>query len=646
MKDFSISKSRRLWVISGLLLSSVMASLDSSFVPIAFSDLIDDLDTSTSKVVWVALGYLIAATGPMLFMARVADRIGRANMFGLGTLVYAIAMSACSYADSISMLIMFRIVQGFGMAMFLPTTFTLATEVYPPEERGKALGIMASGNAFGFLLGPIFAGWLLDAYDWHALFLSRIPLGIIAIILGFTVFGKKIGQAKLERSHYDIVGAILLTLSLFGLLYGFNRLPVEDNHLDYLTWSIFLGGVILFPIFIKHEQQSPDPIIDISLFKNNKTFTRAGMAYSIMFASFPAELFVLPMLLIVGLEIRSWDVGLLMAVGAVVTFFISPKAGKLADTFGAERLCTIGTILAIIGYGLMMAVPLNGSITILYFAMAVFGIGTGLFFSSNNSIIMSSVPPERTAMASGLIGTFRQTGYALGFAVIASLVTALQDRFEENWAGAALGNISNSTAQEISSFFHAGSVWSPEVLLYIFKMSVLLCSSILLITLFFSIPNKTIKHLSNWGTIGITLLIGFAGMTLLGSSSALKMKPLINDSSVELKVLHPPTAFTWSAKTPVDIESQFSLQGGKDLYMSNCAVCHGDRLEGLDYLGVPLVRNQYVISHSIDELKKHIKLGRPLADPENRTGVIMPGFSQFSDNELGRLAIYIKSYSQ
>ena len=618
-----------------------MASLDSSFVPIAFSDLIDDLDTNTSQVVWVALGYLIAATGPMLFMARVADRIGRATMFGIGTLVYAIAMAACGFADSVSILITLRVVQGFGMAMFLPTTFTLATEVFPPEEQGKALGIMASGNAFGFLLGPIFAGWLLDAYDWHALFLSRIPIGVIAVGLGFTIFGKEIGRTKVERKHYDIVGAILLTLSLFGLLFGFNRLPVEDNHLDVFVWAIFLMGVVLFPIFIRHEQKSLDPIIDISLFKNNKKFNRAGVAYSVLFASFPAELFVLPMLLIVGWEIRPWDVGFLMAVGAVVTFFISPQAGKLADRYGSERLCTVGTILTIIGYLLMMAVPLKGSIWILYIAMAVFGVGTGLFFSPNNSIIMSSVPPERASMASGLIGTFRQTGYAVGFAIIASMVTAFQDKFEENWVGAALMNIQESSAIEISNFFHIGSVWSPEVLLYIFKMSVILCSSILLITLIFSIPNLKFSRFTNRSTIALSLFVGIGGMTLFGKISLLKMMPS-NISLTELKVVKKPQAFFRESKLPVDIERRFALQGGKELYMSNCAVCHGEKLEGLEYLGVKLVNNPFVINRSREELMEHIKKGRPLVDPKNRTGVIMPGFPQFSKNELNRLAIFLK----
>lgn len=274
--------------------------------------------------------------------------------------------------------------------------------------------------------------------------------------------------------------------------------------------------------------------------------------------------------------------------------------------------------------------------------MAVFGIGTGLFFSPNNSIIMSSVPPERASMASGLIGTFRQTGYAVGFALIASMVTAFQDRFEENWAGAAVGNIQESSAIEISNFFHNGSVWSPEVLLYIFKMSVILCASILLITLIFSIPNLKNSRFTNGGTIAFTLFVGIGGMTLFGKTSLLKMMPS-NISSTEIKVVKKPQAFYMESKLPVNIESRFALQGGNDLFMSNCAVCHGEQLEGLEYLGVKLTENEFVNGHSVHELANHIKKGRPLADPTNRTGIIMPGFPHFSDNELNLLATFLKS---
>ena len=166
-----------------LLLATAMASLDSSFMPLAFADMIDDLDSSTNEIVWVALGYLVTATGPMLLAARVADAFGHARLFQVGTVVYSLAMIACACAPDVPVLIALRLVQGFGMALFLPTTFTIATRIYGPERRGRALGWLQSANALGFILGPIFAGWLLDAYDWRATFASRIPLALLIIVL-------------------------------------------------------------------------------------------------------------------------------------------------------------------------------------------------------------------------------------------------------------------------------------------------------------------------------------------------------------------------------------------------------------------------------------------------------------------------------
>ena len=177
-----LSNSRIFLIMTSLVLSSVMASLDSSFTPIAIPDMIDKLDSSTSEIVWVALGYLIAASGPMLLAAKMADGIGHARFFQMGTLIYSIAMIACAWAPDANTLIIIRFVQGFGMALFLPTTFAIATAMYGPKRRGSALGILQAANAVGFVMGPIFAGWLLDAYDWTAIFWSRIPFAILAIL--------------------------------------------------------------------------------------------------------------------------------------------------------------------------------------------------------------------------------------------------------------------------------------------------------------------------------------------------------------------------------------------------------------------------------------------------------------------------------
>lgn len=609
--------------------------------------MIDDLDTNTSVVVWVALGYLVAATGPMLFMARVADAVGRARMFGLGTLVYGAAMIACGFASEISTLVTLRLIQGFGMAMFLPATFTLATEVYPPQQRGKALGLMASGNAFGFVLGPVFAGWLLDAYDWHAIFLSRIPLAIVAVILGFVVFGKSVGQQKTRRNHYDTAGALLLTLSLFGLLFGFNRLPVEDNHLDWTVWSVFIFGVVLFPFFIRQEKKSPDPLVDVNLFRKSARFTRAGIAYTAMFASFPVELFVLPIVLMVGLEMRPWTVGMIMAVVAVITFVISPYAGKLADRMGAEKICTTGTVLMIIGYLLMGTIQSSESIGILLSAMVLMGVGSGLFFSPNNSLIMTNAPPERQAMASGLIGTFRQTGYAVGFAIIASMFTAVQDLFETTWAGTGVGVVSSSTAREIANFFEQGGVWSPEVLLYIFRLTVILCAAILILTLIYSVPQRKIRRFYHSFAFVSTLVIAVGGMTVFAANTALNIqpKPEIEGSHTE-QPREEVLAFGRGSREEVDIAMRAAMQTGEDLYNENCAVCHGYQLEGLPDLGVHLMGNPFVRDGTLAELINHLREGRPINHPHNTTGRIMPGFRDFSEHELRQIAVYVRGQSK
>ena len=268
-----LSNSRIFLIMTSLVLSSVMASLDSSFTPIAIPDMIDKLDSSTSEIVWVALGYLIAASGPMLLAAKMADGIGHARFFQIGTLIYSLAMIACAWAPDANTLIAIRFVQGFGMALFLPTTFAIATAMYGPKKRGSALGILQAANAVGFVMGPIFAGWLLDAYDWTAIFWSRIPFAILAILLAFFALGFKQPFKFSERQKsYDYSGAVFLTFALYGILYGCNKLPVEDNHLEPMVWIIFFLGFLFFGLFLRQEKKHDDPLIDLSLFSKNNEF--------------------------------------------------------------------------------------------------------------------------------------------------------------------------------------------------------------------------------------------------------------------------------------------------------------------------------------------------------------------------------------
>lgn len=642
--------------MTALVVATVLASLDSSFVPIAFPDMIDDLDTSTGVVVWVALGYLIAATGPMLFLARLGDGWGYSRLFRTGTALYAVAMAASAWAGDVGTLIAIRLAQGLGMAFFLPATFAIATRVHPPEERGKALGILASANACGFILGPIFAGWLLDSYDWRALFWSRIPLGALAILLALAAVRRSAVDTAGERpADLDVKGAALLTASFFGVLYGLNRLPVEDNHLDPLVWAVLAAGFALFYLFVRHEARCPAPLVDVGLFVTNARFSKASLAFAVMFASFPAYLFLLPLLLLAGLEFRAWDAGLLMAVVAVITFVVSPVAGRLSDRFGAASLCTLGALLVMAGYLAMLLIGVDATAGAILPSMVLIGVGTGLFFSPNNSLIMSSVPAEKAGMASGMIGTLRQAGYAVGFAVIASLFTFVQDRFELAWTRSAVGRVTPEAARDLTEVFERGGIWSPEILLYIFHVGAILSAALLVVTVAYSWPRIRLAGGRRLLPLGATAALGLAGVAFYASGSALEIGPGRPDPEgppeAASEAAAAPRAFGMARRAPQGVAetAELKLLTGREVYGYFCADCHGLDGRGLPGRGLDLVASRFVGGLSDAELTEFVRRGRAVDDPANRSGQAMlgmEGFAAFAEEHYPLVVGYLRQLNR
>ena len=646
-----ISRGRRRAVMLALVTATVLASLDASFVPIAFPDLIDDLDTSTGVVVWVALGYLLAATGPMLFFARIGDRSGYPPLFRLGTLLYGLAMTACAFAPDVRSLIGIRAVQGLGMALFLPATFSLATRVYPGSERGKALGILASANSMGFILGPIFAGWLLDAYDWRAIFGSRAPLAALAVALAFLAVPRRLSEPRSERSGaLDWKGAVLLSASLFGLLYGLNRLPVEDNHREPVVWLVFLTGALVLWLFIRQERRAEAPLIDVDLYRTSPGFTKASIAFFAIFASFPVYLFILPLLLIAGLELPAWDAGLLLAVVALVTFVVSPFAGRLSDRWGAELPCTAGALLELAGYLALLWVGVDAGVGLLLIPMLLFGFGSGLFFSPNNRLMMSSVPTAQAGMASGMIGTVRQAGYAMGFALTASVFTFIQNRFEAVWIRQSLEIRPPEEARQLARIFEQGGIWSPEVLVYILHVGAILSAVLLLITLAYSLPRLTFSGRRHLAALAAAALVGAIG---LGSFVArAQVRPPHSEAprpaEVAAPAAGPVTAFGLARRAPREVPA-FAvpvLSSGREVFVFYCSDCHGLEGTGVAGRGVDLTRSSFLAGLGDAELIAYLRRGRQEGDPGNRTGRAMPGMetmSTFSEENYHQVVGYLRT---
>ncbi len=627
-------------IMAALLLATAMASLDSSFMPLAFADMIEDLDSSTSEIVWVALGYLVAATGPMLLAARWADAFGHARLFQAGATLYSLALVACTWAPDVEVLIGLRLLQGLGMALFLPTTFVIAARIYGPERRGRALGLLQAANAAGFILGPVFAGFLLDAYDWRAIFGSRIPLAGLMIALALIALGFSRPLAVPTASRrFDLPGAACLTGALFGVLYGCTRLPVEDNHLDPVAWAVFGSGFALFALFLRRERRCPEPLVDLSLFSGNPEFARAALAFAAMFASFPITLFVLPIVLINGLEMRAWDVGFLMALSALCTTVVSPFAGRAADRMAPEWLASAGTLGRAAGYLLLLLVTPATGVVGLLLPLVVIGLSTGLFFSPNNALLLAHAPPERAGMVSGLFGTLRQTGYALGFAVIASLFAAIQTKYERDWSFTALLRVPAHTAEELTAIFDGGSIWSPEMLIFILRVSAVVCTAVLLITLVNSWPRLRMS----WRRQAAGAAVA-GGAALAGSYALALLVPggfALNEQSVrrlaEDESISRVAAFGMASRA-APAELRPTSGGGADLFAAHCAGCHGPEGGGVPGLGVSFGDSRFVRTASREELVRLLRRGRLPDDPETVTGRAMPAFDWLPAEQLNVLA--------
>lgn len=616
-------------IMTVLLLATAMASLDSSFMPLAFPDMIDDLDSSTNEIVWVALGYLVAATGPMLLAARVADVFGHARLFQLGTIVYSLAMIACTWAPDVPALIALRLVQGFGMALFLPTTFTIATRIFGMQRRGRALGWLQSANALGFILGPIFAGWLLDAYDWRATFASRIPLAVLIIALALGALGLRRPMAVPGASRrFDMAGAACLTLAMFGILYGCTQLPVDDNHLDPLSWLVFGAGFAFAVVFIRHERRVAEPLIDPGLFRRSPDFTRAAIAFAAMFASLPLTLFVLPIVLINALEMRAWDVGLIMALSALFTTVMSPVAGWASDRFRPEIMSSLGALVRGSGYILLLGIGAASGFGEVLLPLVVIGIGTGLFFSPNNALLLAHAPPERAGMVSGLFGTLRQAGYALGFAVIASLFTVIQTLFELNWTYSSLDRLPGPIANQLAAVFQGGGIWSPELLIFVLRVSALVCTAILGVSLLNSLPRVRMgwrRQLAGASGLALAAGIGTYALAVLvpgGLAVTAAERAVAADTSAA-----PVAAFGMERRVTGTAVVAASVPAAVTPFGQYCAACHGPTGEGLPGLGVDLRRSAFVRRATDAELAAFLREGRDASSPVSLTGRAMPAFA-------------------
>lgn len=398
---------------AALLVTTVGAFLTpfmGSSIAIALPSIGGELAMDAILLGWVATAYLLAAAMFLVPLGRIADIYGRKRIFTYGMITYTAASLLSAISTSAAMLISFRVLQGIGGAMIFSTGVAILTSVFPPEERGRVLGINVAAVYAGLSLGPFVGGLLTQYLGWRSIFWANVPLGLLIIALIFWKLKGEWAEAKGEK--FDIAGSIIYSLMLIAIMYGFTMLPELPGA------GLILAGGLGIVAFVKWETKVKSPVLDVRLFRNNTVFALSNLAAFINYSATFAVSFLLSLYLQYIKGLTPQIAGLVLVAAPVVQAIFSPFAGRLSDKIEPRIVASLGMGLTVIG---LIFFIFLGNTTSLWFIIAgliILGFGFALFSSPNTNAVMSSVEKRFYGVASATLATMRQIGMMFSMGVV------------------------------------------------------------------------------------------------------------------------------------------------------------------------------------------------------------------------------------
>jgi EmrB/QacA subfamily drug resistance transporter len=408
-------------VLAIVCLGIVLANLDLFIVNVALPDISRELTgAGLARLSWILNGYAIVYAALLVFFGRLAERHRRDRSFLLGVGLFTLASAACASATRVEMLIAFRLVQAAGAALMTPTSLGLLLATFPPERRGQAVRFWTAIGGFAAALGPVIGGFLVT-WSWRWIFLVNLPIGLLALAVGFWKLPAVAGHAVRRP---DAWGAALVTLGVGILTYGIMKAGEWGwaSNATVLTLGL---AVLLLILFAVDCLRSDNPFVDPSLLLI-RPFTGAaliGMPFSIAFG---AMLLSIALWLQDGWGWSGLEAGLTIAPGPLLVPLTSIfVAGRLIARFGVAPVVTVGVVLFASGLAWWAStLRLEPSVLGAATGMIFTGIGVGLTVPTLMGAGMAMLPASSFATGSGALNMVRQTSNALGVAIFVAVLGA------------------------------------------------------------------------------------------------------------------------------------------------------------------------------------------------------------------------------
>lgn len=397
-----------------ILLTSFLNPFMGAAVNIALPAIGEEFSMNAVGQSWVSMAFLLSSAIFLVPFGKAGDIWGRKKIFLFGNIIFTVASLGCAFSVSEDMFIAFRLLQGVGSAMIGSTSMALITSAFPPNQRGKAIGLIVSAVYIGLSAAPLLGGILTHTYGWHSLFFINAAVGVFAVFFLIILVREEWAEARGEK--FDYTGSLIYVASMSSMMYGFSKLP---GTLSVILIFVGIAGMILF---VLTELKHPMPVLNIHLFRDNRTFAFSNLASLINYAATFAVTFILSLYFqnVRGLTPR--DAGIMLVTQPAVMALVASFSGRLSDKIDSRILSSLGMAIIVVGLIMLTFVEKDTSNNFLISALAILGLGFGLFTSPNTNAVMGSVEKKFLGIASGINSTMRMTGMMISMAIAALVI--------------------------------------------------------------------------------------------------------------------------------------------------------------------------------------------------------------------------------
>lgn len=394
-------------------LSTFMASA----INIALPRIEQEWNVSAVTLSWISLAYILAAAALLMPAGRLGDFYGRKRFFVLGMAAFTVLTVAAAFAPSAPVLILLRVLQGIATAVLFSCTVAMVTLAYPPERRGRALGLQVGGVYLGLTLGPVLGGVIVQSLGWRFVFVFVGAVGVVNCVLA--AWGLRgVEWREPKRESFDVAGSVVWAVALSMLLIGFSLLP------GALGWALIAAGAAGIAGFLWWETRAADPVLNVDLIRRNRVFAYSNAATFINYAATYAMTFLMSLYLQYNRGLTPRAAGAVLVTGTIVQTVFSPVAGRLADRVQARYVASAGMAVCVLGLGAFVFLGEDTAYWYIISTLCVLGLGFAFFATPIIYAIMGSVHRRYTGVASATIGTMRLTGQSISVG-LAALVLAV-----------------------------------------------------------------------------------------------------------------------------------------------------------------------------------------------------------------------------